>query len=505
MNQSPTIQTTKAGYPAFQKISLGPIIGKVTSTEARVLVEYTQDSLETLSLIAPDGQQIDSQKQVLANRPTVFQFTGLTPKTIYTVASSIPFPVENSSFRTLSSEPAPINFAFNSCNSRKTYNRYDDKNNLWGDIAGKALRKEIDYIIHLGDQIYVDYYNDVYDKCIALIKKTPRENWDEIAEQVRELIRIEYRLTFGGKLEALALANCPSIMQFDDHEARDDLGFRPEDTDPNTVDGFYLQQARFVYYEYQRQLREDVDFSNIDSVKYEFHSHILNNVGLFFLDYRGKNSWLKAPEKGHLGKAQWAALKKAFKPVGGDFENCQMTIVVSTIPLVMYSTGWTRLIKAFVDDAQEGWEFQSQQEHAEFLSLLDDWKIAKNGAREVFAVGGDVHHAGHTDILRDNRKSFSQLITSGICQEMVTEWELLLSKLAMGTDHRIYEDWKFQHYGWTKRNNYGLVSVANSATPSFTVQLITSTPNSEIQQEELVTYTAKKVQETASNCCCNIF
>ncbi len=497
------IQTTQAGYPSFQKISLGPIIGKVTSSDARILVEYTQNSFETLSLISPEGKKLDCKKQVFANRPTAFLFTGLLPKTIYKVASNSPFPVESSSFRTLSSEPAPINFAFNSCNSRRSYNKFNDKNNLWGDIAAKALRKEIDYIIHLGDQIYADYYNDVYNNCMELIQSTPRENWDEIADQVRELIRIEYRLTFGGKLEALALANCPSIMQFDDHEARDDLGFRPEDCDPNTADGFYLQQARFVYYEYQRQLREDIDFSNIDSVKYEFHAHILNNVGLFFLDYRGKNSWLKAPEKGHLGKAQWTALKKAFKPIGGDFENCQMAIIVSTIPVVMYSTGWTRLIKAFVDDAQEGWEYKSQQEHVEFLSLLDDWKIAKNGSREVFAVGGDVHHAGHTDLLRDNRKSFSQMITSGICQEMPSEWELLFSKLAMGTDQRIYDDWRFHHHDWTRRNNYGLVSIKNSITPSFTAQLISSTPDSEIEREKIVTYATKKIQETSG--CCNIF
>ena len=33
--------------------------------------------------------------------------------------------------------------------------------NLWGDLAVRAVNNQVDYIIHLGDQIYADYYNDV--------------------------------------------------------------------------------------------------------------------------------------------------------------------------------------------------------------------------------------------------------------------------------------------------------------------------------------------------------
>lgn len=228
-------------------------------------------------------------------------------------------------------------------------------------------------------------------------------------------------------------------MQFDDHEVRDDLGFRPEDSDPNTVDGFYVQ-ARCVYYEYQRQLREDIDFSNLDKLQYEFHAHILNNIGLFFLDYRGKNSWLKAPEKGQIGKAQWAALNQAFKPIEGGFDKCDMVILVSTLPLVMYSSGWTRFVEKFVDEAQEEWEFKHVDEHTKLLALMDDWKVAKKGSRELFVVGGDVHHCGHTDIYRDGRRAFSQLVTSGICQEMPKEAVMIFSKIMMGTSNKIDDE-----------------------------------------------------------------
>ena len=270
-----------------QKVNLGPIIGKTTDSTTRILIEFALDGYETLILTAPDGLTYDCQKRVIANRPTVFEFRNLKPRTLYKVSSNYDFQC-SSAFRTLSTGSAPINFAFVSCNSRRSYNQYNESNNLWSDIATRAVSGELDYIIHFGDQIYADFYNDVYDKCIDVLKKSPREDWPLVAETVRDMLREEYRLTFTAKLEATALANCPSLMQYDDHEIRDDLGFRPEDTDVNTPDGFYIQQARYVYYEYQRQLREDIDFNDLDKIKYEFHMHIINNVAIYIFDYRGK-------------------------------------------------------------------------------------------------------------------------------------------------------------------------------------------------------------------------
>ena len=275
-----------------QKVTLGPIIGKTTDTSARVMLEFSQDGEEVLTLTAPDGQTHTCLRRFHANRPVVFQFNNLLPKTKYTVTSKYPFQC-TSAFRTLSSGPDPINFAFLSCNSRKAAAGYHDKNNLWSDLGARACSGQVDYIIHLGDQVYADYCNDTYDRCMKLLKSHPKKDWPEIAVTVQEMMREEYRQTWGGRLQAIAMANCPNLMQFDDHEFRDDLGFRPEDTDPETPDGYYVQLMRDVYYEYQRQLREDIDFSNLDAIKYEFHSHIFNNIGMFFVDYRGKGSWLR--------------------------------------------------------------------------------------------------------------------------------------------------------------------------------------------------------------------
>ena len=106
-------------------------------------------------------------------------------------------------------------------------------------MANKALSKEIDYIFHIGDQIYADLDNDLYDRCVKKLKQTAPAKWNHIAEELREMIREEYRLTWNNPPQRLAMANCANLSIIDDHEVRDDWGFRPEDSDPLSVDGFY--------------------------------------------------------------------------------------------------------------------------------------------------------------------------------------------------------------------------------------------------------------------------
>ncbi len=63
------------------------------------------------------------------------------------------------------------------------------------------------------------------------------------------------------------LAQVPRLTIYDDHEVRDDWGSRPEDSDPNSNEPDYLfgQLCKKAYYEYQRQLREDIDFNNLEA------------------------------------------------------------------------------------------------------------------------------------------------------------------------------------------------------------------------------------------------
>ncbi len=53
--------------------------------------------------------------------------------------------------------------------------------------------------------------------------------------EIKELIRNEFRRTWTFEPTAKVLANVPNIMFLDDHEIRDDWGWRSEDWDPNST------------------------------------------------------------------------------------------------------------------------------------------------------------------------------------------------------------------------------------------------------------------------------
>ena len=284
---------------------------------------------------------------------TPFCFTGLKSQNRYAVnVTDIKLPVERSSFSTLSEVTAPSKFIIHSCNARLVSDKISDVSNLWSDIAHRVISQSIDYIFHIGDQIYTDNGNDAYERAINLLKNSPTPQWPALVEEIRNILRQEYRLTYSGKFQRDAMANCPNLTIVDDHEIRDDWGWRKEDTDPSTPDGFYGLQARWVYYEYQRQLWDDIDFANVDKIKTDYHYHILNGIGIYFIDYRGKNSWNKVKgDEYQMGKQQMTEFYEIYgNSKTSAFNNCPFSICISGLPVVLFTKKWNHIIPHFVDD-----------------------------------------------------------------------------------------------------------------------------------------------------------
>jgi phosphodiesterase/alkaline phosphatase D-like protein len=92
----------------------------------------------------------------------------------------------------------------------------------------------------MGDQIYTDTkeYGD------AQIYKIASEKWGSLTgedleshfEEACDIVRGEYRKTYSLEFQRVAMANASNIMMFDDHEVRDDWGFREEDYTEGTFD-----------------------------------------------------------------------------------------------------------------------------------------------------------------------------------------------------------------------------------------------------------------------------
>ena len=65
--------------------------------------------------------------------------------------------------------------------------------------------------------------------------------------------------------------------------------------------------------EYQRQLHKDVDFTNFQAIKKDYHFHIVSNVGMTFLDICGSRTFhrVQDDENPYLGSQQWKDIEKS--------------------------------------------------------------------------------------------------------------------------------------------------------------------------------------------------
>ena len=67
------------------KITVGPVIGKVTTTTAIVLIEVNALADVTIHLTSETGDKVTQTKRFVENTPATFYVKDLTPGTKYTV------------------------------------------------------------------------------------------------------------------------------------------------------------------------------------------------------------------------------------------------------------------------------------------------------------------------------------------------------------------------------------------------------------------------------------
>ena len=496
-------------------VRLGPIIGKVTNTTARVAIEIEHNNEVTCILTSLSGKQFTCRRLPEKGFPTIFKFSGLDPKTLYQVSlEKVKLP-RGSQFKTLRNnddEPGKLNVAFVSCNETNKAEAKPPNRDLWADLAKRV--SELDYVFHIGDQCYMDMGEEVPEKtpyqiCADKLNKTPQEDWAGLTDEILEILRAHYRRTWSVQGTAAVLANVPNLMLLDDHEVRDDWGWRPEDWDPVTkkCDYFFGTCARRVYYEYQRQLRDDINWSKLTDVKCEYYDEIFNGVGIALLDYRGSRSWCREDftKYKQLGAKQAAWVNGLFAP-GGKFKDVTSVLFVSPIPMLFFSHILTDKIvdlKKQFDDLKEHWSYNHIDELKELLGLLKKWKKAKCG-REITLIGGDVHVGGHTDLYYKDEGVFKQFTTSAINNEVPKKYQFEIMQFFQKMFGDLGKGLSYEHYDWVRFNNYGLVSVHCSNGESFvTCQLVISEETGIKVQEPHTNKVWRK--ETTKCCTCNTF
>lgn len=165
------------------QVMVGPVIGKVTSTTARILIEIDKTGILTIELRGNSyvpvlekqpsllqrtlskkasksgrpslGDKKKLQKKVEANRPSIFEFRDLKPGTHYTVEVKDCTIMTKSSFRTFPEVPSEsLAFGVISCNKIFITDMLIAPNwDLWAHLSKSIEAGKVDFLLHLGDQV----------------------------------------------------------------------------------------------------------------------------------------------------------------------------------------------------------------------------------------------------------------------------------------------------------------------------------------------------------------
>eukprot|EP00919_Chromeraceae_sp_WS-2016_P078296 GHVR01185444.1.p1 GENE.GHVR01185444.1~~GHVR01185444.1.p1 ORF type:complete len:609 (+),score=115.95 GHVR01185444.1:67-1893(+) len=490
----------KASHPVAV---VGPIIGKVTDTTARIVIEMNcQCTVKCEVRSTTQDPAAVSERSFKRRRPAAFMITGLKPSTRYTVHLSAETPIlDKSWFRTFPSywdisKQIP-NIVVLSCdNVYVTRTQINPECDLWSNLAdrisngGGVSRCEgsIDMVIHMGDNVYLD--NDLYvieedkkvyngspdDRCGFLearmeLDNLPKQYWDSKAEAICEIFRSVYRDTFNHPPTKQVLATVCNLMILDDHDIRDDFGDRETDRDPTHEDYFIACCAYEVYCEYQLNLLEDYEseeiYNGIFNVTRSYHHHVYGDIGILFVDLRGCKSFHHVPNDTlpHMGTPQWHDIDDALSD-GGIFSMCRMLIAVSPIPVAYIANKLTMLFAKKVDDLYGSWGATPHMPETErFLDALFNWRGRKAGYREVCLVAGDVHQGGYSDIY-DERYNDSkdeglyilkQFTSSAIANKLPKWYESIALKMGRNMAEQLGDHHSYQHFKWINERNYGIL------------------------------------------------
>lgn len=517
------------------KIVVGPVIGKVTDLSARILLEVNIKSRVSIILTDEKGNKTEEGLDLEANFPAIFIFRNLKQGTHYSIAVesnnellnyySLPrfqdyqISIKRASpyggFRTMLPQMTKMKFAVVSCNSIDQELKKNLEFSLWKDLSKRVC--ELDYIFHIGDQVYMDNLADKgnldnpYEICKDDLKDCQHiEDFLEHKEYVREKIREQYRFTWSYPPTAEVLRNVPNIMILDDHEVYDDFGFRPSYKNRNSFDYFFYEQCRFVYYQYQKQLHLDIDFNDINKDLDSQREHLFEVIGghgFFFSEYRACKTWLrKEGDKSNLGKQQLNDIKTCFNPEGL-FKNCSSAFFISGTPLVGLNRWISKFLEAFENDLQEQWSMNCKSEQIMLLNLFKTWQ--EKTCKPFTLISGDIHMGAIAKIFHEKRFCFKQLVASSISQ--VENSALLMDgvKVAYDLSENIGSGFRTDQEHFIRYHNYAIMEIQTfSIVTDVQGYHIVEQKNNYPVKARNQTFNPSTENDTTSascSCTCNVF
>ena len=419
---SPALQeiAIRASIGPMTRISVGPVVGRVTKSSARVLVEFDRAAEVIVTVRSNAGDDQSFSLTAEANTPTVFDVEQLVIGRSYRVQCA----VENGESRVATIRPigpGSMRLATVSC-----YNFTQKlKSSAWDELALRATSGALDVVLHTGDQIYGD---EVFRFWSAYLKKVPSRLRESFLPSICEAYRGLYRAAWNHQPVQEVLRNASNLMLWDDHEVTDDFGDKQSFTDPNSTEHMVARCGWQVYREYQRNLWDENALDTpMPLGRHVGYLQTWGHTAALFVDVRGGRAFEPydreaadpSSSEPYLGNEQWQGIMDALSPVSKKLLNVENLLVICPVPLVFFPPSLSRdvVVRAIADDLRGHWSHAPHRaEQHRMLSALRNWQAGAPG-REVLLLGGDVHFGCEMSVFHERdgaTRVFRQLVSSPV-------------------------------------------------------------------------------------------
>jgi len=453
------------------KVVVGPVVGKVTDTEARILLETEEEGMVKL-VIKAEGSDTPLDippKTFQCFRPNAFAVDGLIPATKYMVSFEN---IQNESahrgsFTTLPADVTQLTVLSGSCDHLKNRGSVD----MWTKILEEYVRPgKMDMMIHNGDQVYADSAFKAGKKFWEENEASKSE--EELIARTTEFYAEIYRKTWNHPPCKEVLANTSNLMLWDDHELRNDWGAFDKDRDKSSVNYKLGLAARRAYWLYQRQLWDDMDNLGEKEATVDKDGHCVlmpgNHIGIAFVDCRGGRSFYASvdgekSERPFMSMPQWNMMADALSPEGL-YKDAKRLLIVHTMPAVLVGSSCSAACPCIVGGKDKMGFGVYPQEQEDYLSLINDWVNvhAPSNSREVLLLGGDLHFSMQSVVTRksDNKKVLRQVVTSAISNKPPCLWQYYPMKWIASCCPRLgHGTYQYQHLETQPVQNFGVFNI----------------------------------------------
>ena len=459
-------------------VLVGPVVGEVRNTRARVLLEL-DCRITVVAVDAASGEPMCAPVEFQANHPLTLTLRLPSTDAHYTViflggSSRTPLQLDTGkpavarfSAYDASDSTAELSFATLSCNNQSF--SYPKPWWWWWWLPGRSAVDEwaqlarhiqqfpnsLRFVLHAGDCYYQDHgleEEDTPSQIMACKSKSayvlarrhlitttvdgtfvnrPSSEWECFRGTIEELYKSTVRVTWGHPPNREVLASISNLFLPDDHEYRDDFGIPCVDRDPHSIETWLSAIAHKTVLAYQRSLwleeeeeeEEEQEEKNATPESFGF-ARTYGRTKLLVLDTLMARTFQY--DSGHAnrycGDVQWAWFEKQL------CDGPSLLIISMPQPLFFLPRWFAATIGTLQDDLQQ--RLNSKQfgnECDALVRALRAWKM-RSPERRIVILGGDIHISGCCTVTEaDTGKPFAlQLTTSGIKNGVASlEWAAL--------------------------------------------------------------------------------